>query len=154
MLCKRGQGSVTGARISPYAPFRSLSLPFAPRPSLEQKLGSVLFQQKFRAGRKAAMSEGSKVAAIEAHMASGKLFRLSLTNPTGEDRWYHLKFAGDGIKKVCAAVFYLSSCRSDLISCIRSSRTRARAMSPDTSSSKNFKNWNSGSSSYRAAKTR
>ena len=97
------------------------------------------------------MDEGSKEADIEAHMASGKPFRLSLTNPTGEDRWYHLKFAGDGIKKVCAAVFYLSSCRSDLISCIRSSRTRARAMLPDTSSSKK---WNSGSSSFRAAKNR
>ena len=84
-------------------------------------------------------------------MASGKPFRLSLTNPTGEDRVYHLKFVGKGIKKVCADLFYLSSCRSDLISCIRSSRTRATAMSPDSSSSKNC---NSGSISYGAAKNR
>ena len=44
------------------------TLPFAPDRSLEQKLRSVLFQQKFGAGRKAAMSGGSKVEAIEAHI--------------------------------------------------------------------------------------
>ena len=97
------------------------------------------------------MGRGSKEADIEAHMASGKPFHLSLANPTGEDRVYHLKFAGKGIKKVFADLFYLSSCRSDLVSCIRSSRTRARAMSPDSSSSKNC---NSGSGSYGAAKNR
>ena len=97
------------------------------------------------------MSGVTKVADIEAHMVSGERFHLSLTNPTTNDRLYHLKFAGDGIKKVCAELFYLSSCRSDLFSCIRLSRTRARAMLPDTSSSKN---WNSGSGSFRAAKNR
>ena len=67
-------------------------------------------------------------------MASGKPFHLSLTKPTGKDRSYHLKFAGNGIKKVCADLFYLSSYRSDLHSCIRTSRTRAaRTMSPDHS---------------------
>ena len=70
------------------------------------------------------MDGGSKEADIEAHMASGKPFRLSLTNPTGKDRVYHLKFAGNGIKKVCADLFYLPSYRSDLYSCIRTSRTR------------------------------
>ena len=97
------------------------------------------------------MSGGSKVKAIEAHLASGKPFRLSLTSPTGKDRVFHLRLVGNGIKNVCADLFYLSSYRSDLYSCIRTSRMRARAMSPDISSSKNC---NSGSISYRAAKNR
>ena len=65
------------------------------------------------------MDGGGKAADIEAHMASGKLFHLSLTKPTGKDRSYHLKFAGNGIKKVCADLFYLPSYRPDLYFCIR-----------------------------------
>ena len=64
------------------------------------------------------MDGGSKEADIEAHMASGRQFHLSLAKPTGKDRNYHLKFAGNGIKKVCADLFYLPSYRSDLYSCI------------------------------------
>ena len=97
------------------------------------------------------MDGGGKEADIKAHMASVKPFHLSLTKPTGKDRNYHLKFAGNGIKKVCADLFYLPSYRSDLYSCIRPSRKRARAMSPYSSSSENC---NSGSSCYGAAKNR